>query len=398
MQFDELYKKVLNEYIVEEGLFDVAKGVAGAVAKDIAPKATAGVSTLLDQFKKGPDGKVKLEKPVEVKKDMEPEEVKTIIDNLANLENEVEEDLGYPIVYKGETLYYLAHDDQNLTVTAANGQTRKIPLEGLELDIVPMDQEEDAEGNFYTEGLWANINAKKKRGGKSARKGSKAYKAAKKAGDKLNRSKHSDEEFPSEDAESSPGRVKRAGASCKGSVAELRRMAKKYGGEKGKMYHWCANMKGGKRKSESEESKKKRLTDRVADKISNTLDIGKDWKDGSVIKAKPLVGVVRRGAKIANRVGAEVVKSGIDIAKAAVKGATEGGAYKRESRKSLKKRLAKLEAESEENPEEDAEKKKKVSKTRAKCQAKAKRKYDVWPSAYASGYVQKCVNRGGNIK
>jgi len=46
--------------------------------------------------------------------------------------------------------------------------------------------------------------------------------------------------------------------------------------------------------------------------------------------------------------------------------------------------------------DEDAEKK--VSKTRAKCQAKAKRKYDVWPSAYASGYVQKCVKRGGNIK
>ena len=111
------------------------------------------------------------------------------------------------------------------------------------------------------------------------------------------KTKHSDEE----DAESSPGRVKRAGASCKGSVTELRKRAKKYGGEKGKMYHWCANMKGGK-------------------------------------------------------------------------------------------------SESEEIPEEDAEKKKKVSKTRAKCQAKAKRKYDVWPSAYASGYVQKCVNRGGNIK
>tara|TARA_E500000318_G_C3519656_1_gene195822 strand:- start:210 stop:824 length:615 start_codon:yes stop_codon:yes gene_type:complete len=45
---------------------------------------------------------------------------------------------------------------------------------------------------------------------------------------------------------SRPGRVKRAGASCKGSVTELRRKAKKYGGEKGKMYHWCANMKGGK--------------------------------------------------------------------------------------------------------------------------------------------------------
>ena len=46
---------------------------------------------------------------------------------------------------------------------------------------------------------------------------------------------------------SRPGRVKRSGASCKGSVTELRRKAKKYGGEKVKMYHWCANMKGGKK-------------------------------------------------------------------------------------------------------------------------------------------------------
>ena len=45
---------------------------------------------------------------------------------------------------------------------------------------------------------------------------------------------------------SRPGRVKRAGASCKGSVTDLRAKAKKYGGEKGKMYHWCANMKSGK--------------------------------------------------------------------------------------------------------------------------------------------------------
>lgn len=42
---------------------------------------------------------------------------------------------------------------------------------------------------FYNESLWANINAKKKRGGKSAKKGSKAYKAAKKAGDKLHATK-----------------------------------------------------------------------------------------------------------------------------------------------------------------------------------------------------------------
>jgi len=47
---------------------------------------------------------------------------------------------------------------------------------------------------------------------------------------------------------SRPGRVKRSGASCKGSVSSLRAKAKKAGGEKGKMYHWCANMKGGKKK------------------------------------------------------------------------------------------------------------------------------------------------------
>jgi hypothetical protein len=48
---------------------------------------------------------------------------------------------------------------------------------------------------------------------------------------------------------SRPGRVKKSGASCKGSVTSLRAKAKKYSGEKGKMYHWCANMKGGKKKS-----------------------------------------------------------------------------------------------------------------------------------------------------
>ena len=46
---------------------------------------------------------------------------------------------------------------------------------------------------------------------------------------------------------SRPGRVKKSGASCKGSVSSLRAKAKKYGGEKGKMYHWCANMKSGKK-------------------------------------------------------------------------------------------------------------------------------------------------------
>ena len=47
---------------------------------------------------------------------------------------------------------------------------------------------------------------------------------------------------------SRPGRVKRAGASCKGSVTSLRKKAKNSSGEKSKMYHWCANMKAGRKK------------------------------------------------------------------------------------------------------------------------------------------------------
>jgi hypothetical protein len=48
---------------------------------------------------------------------------------------------------------------------------------------------------------------------------------------------------------SRPGRVKRSGASCNGSVTDLRKRAKNSSGEKAKMYHWCANMKSGKKKA-----------------------------------------------------------------------------------------------------------------------------------------------------
>jgi len=47
---------------------------------------------------------------------------------------------------------------------------------------------------------------------------------------------------------SRPGRVKRSGASCNGSVTDLRKRAKKYSGERGKMYQWCLNMKSGRKK------------------------------------------------------------------------------------------------------------------------------------------------------
>ena len=47
---------------------------------------------------------------------------------------------------------------------------------------------------------------------------------------------------------SRPGRVKKSGASCNGSVTSLRARAKKASGERAKMYHWCANMKSGRKK------------------------------------------------------------------------------------------------------------------------------------------------------
>jgi 5'(3')-deoxyribonucleotidase len=47
---------------------------------------------------------------------------------------------------------------------------------------------------------------------------------------------------------SRPGRVKKSGASCNGSVTALRKRAKKASGEKAKMLHWCANMKSGRKK------------------------------------------------------------------------------------------------------------------------------------------------------
>jgi|TARA_B100001093_G_scaffold437212_1_gene436024 hypothetical protein len=50
-------------------------------------------------------------------------------------------------------------------------------------------EEKVNEFDTLIESLWANINKKRKSGRKSARKGSKAYKAAKKSGDKLHANK-----------------------------------------------------------------------------------------------------------------------------------------------------------------------------------------------------------------
>jgi 8-oxo-dGTP pyrophosphatase MutT (NUDIX family) len=55
---------------------------------------------------------------------------------------------------------------------------------------------------------------------------------------------------------SRPGRVKRAGASCDGSVTDLRQRAKNASGERARMYHWCANMKSGREKTNEDSDMK----------------------------------------------------------------------------------------------------------------------------------------------
>ena len=61
---------------------------------------------------------------------------------------------------------------------------------------------------------------------------------------------HVDENFADgkRKGKSRPGRVKKSGASCNGTVTQLRKRAKNASGEKAKMYHWCANMKSGRKK------------------------------------------------------------------------------------------------------------------------------------------------------
>ena len=99
---------------------------------------------------------------------------------------------------------------------------------------------------------------------------------------------------------SRPGRVKKAGASCNGSVTSLRKRAKNASGEKAKMYHWCANMKSGRKKSESYtqdeffkilvESTPQQLEEGIADTL-------KKLPKNLLGKVKPLIKKIPKTAK-----------------------------------------------------------------------------------------------------
>ena len=86
--------------------------------------------------------------------------------------------------------------------------------------------------DLYTEGgLWANINAKKKRGGKSAHGNSDAHKAAVKAGNKLEKGKSSDEEEDAEDGKDYRGRTPEQVAAIDKKIAGFKERSKKFAKE-----------------------------------------------------------------------------------------------------------------------------------------------------------------------
>jgi len=76
----------------------------------------------------------------------------------------------------------------NTTDTTADSKLLELEKEAYTLGNITFRNWEDSLKNI-DEGLWANINAKKKAGKKSSHKNSKAYKAAKKAGNSLEKTK-----------------------------------------------------------------------------------------------------------------------------------------------------------------------------------------------------------------
>jgi hypothetical protein len=66
-------------------------------------------------------------------------------------------------------------------------------------------------------------------------------------GDALGVSHHIEENFADGKKPGRKGLAKRMGVDCSKSETQLRKIAKNSSGEKQRMAHWCANMKGGKK-------------------------------------------------------------------------------------------------------------------------------------------------------
>ena len=195
---------------------------------------------------------------------------------------------------------------------------------------------------------------------------------------------------------SRPGRVKRAGASCKGSVASLRAKAKKYGGEKGKMYHWCANMKAGKSKKENVApnhdgkaapygSGYKEVDENLRNWVKQKwVDISRKRKDGSHPPCGASAGSGSRAG------GKRAYPKCVPASKARSMSKKDKESAVRRKRAVYKNKSTGAPPKKAKNVKTEAQKETKKDK----CYYKVKARYKVWPSAYGSLALSKCRNVG----
>jgi GNAT superfamily N-acetyltransferase len=179
--------------------------------------------------------------------------------------------LGYDVVVddrRGHTMFVL-DKDQSLREESFNGIDIDMDIEGDEIMVTAMGngrelghvlfvdegeylmpQDLEVDERFQGQGIAAAMYDYVKSKGYKIRRSGQQTDAGAGFWDKHRPEQNVWENFADGrvKGKSRPGRVKRAGASCNGSVTDLRRRAKNASGEKAKMYHWCANMKSGRKK------------------------------------------------------------------------------------------------------------------------------------------------------
>jgi GNAT superfamily N-acetyltransferase len=150
--------------------------------------------------------------------------------------------------YNGINILFQKDDDEVFVKASAGGRELGHVL-FVEEDGYLMPQDLEVEERFRGQGIAQTMYDYVKSKGYKIRRSGQQTDAGAGFWDKHKPGKNVWENFADGKVKgkSRPGRVKKSGASCKGSVTSLRAKAKKYSGERGKMYHWCANMKGGKK-------------------------------------------------------------------------------------------------------------------------------------------------------
>ena len=248
------------------------------------------------------------------------------------------------------------------------------------------------------ESLWANINAKKKAGKKSSHGNSKAYKAAKKAGKALKKSKN-------ETSNPQDGKAAPYGSGYKPTNMKNKNETK--GAPKGHYFTKSGNLVKGRLTKDARE-KGARLSDPKDKQRSKVPPVtqyneGTDLYDRNGIQIKRFAGGKDRGLMVQITYGGKFIHVPADefpiLARAmqSVQGDLKDLNLQVPRGKNIDE--AKLTMEDVKNLVagllHEAQGKKVLMEKDDRCTRIAKRKYDTWPSAYASGAVVRC--RRGEI-